>query len=58
MVKLQLNSEIENVHFDWNGEHSPFTTVLANHGISHRLICPRTHHQNGVVERKQDTLLI
>lgn len=34
------------------GEYKPFTTFLSNHGITHRLICPHTHHQNGVVERK------
>jgi len=26
--------------------------VLDQHGIQHRLICPHTHEQNGVVERK------
>jgi len=26
---------------------------LAHHVIIHRLICPHTHHQKGVIERKQ-----
>ncbi|PNY08092.1 histone deacetylase [Trifolium pratense] len=30
----------------------PFTKYLTDLGITHRLICPHTHHQNGVVERK------
>jgi len=58
MVELQLNSKIKNVHFDWSEEYWPFATILANHGISHRLICPRTHHQNGVVERKQKHVVV
>ena len=52
MVELQLNHKIKNVQSDWGGEYKPFTTFLSNHGITHRLICPHTHHQNGVVERK------
>ena len=34
------------------GEYRPFTQYLDQIGIHHRLICPHTHHQNGVVERK------
>lgn len=34
------------------GEFRPFTQHLTTLGISHSLICPHTHHQNGVVERK------
>ncbi|RDX88993.1 topA, partial [Mucuna pruriens] len=34
------------------GEYQPFTAYLAQLGILHRLSCPHTHHQNGVVEHK------
>ena len=30
----------------------PFSALLTSYGISHRLICSHTYHQNGVVERK------
>ena len=34
------------------GEFRPLSSYCQNHGIVHRLICPHTHHQNGVVKRK------
>ena len=34
------------------GEFRAFTKYFQTHGITHRLICPHTHHQNGTVERK------
>ena len=52
MIELQLNTKIKSVQSDRGGEYRPFSIVLASHGISHKLICPHTHHQNGVVERK------
>ena len=52
MVELQLNTKIKSIQSDWGGEYRPFSNLLASVGISHRLICPHTHHQNGVVERK------
>lgn len=52
MVELQLNHKIKSVQSDGAGEFRPFTSFLASHGITHRLICPHTHHQNGTVERK------
>ena len=51
-VELQLNTKIESVQSNWGGEYKPFSALLASYGILHRLICPHTHHQNGVVERK------
>lgn len=53
LVELQLNKKIKSVQSDWGGEFRSFTQYLATFGIVHRLICPHTHHQNGVVERKQ-----
>ena len=37
---------------DWGGEFRAFTKFFEEHGITHRIICPHTHHQNGTVERK------
>nr|KYP32366.1 hypothetical protein KK1_046975 [Cajanus cajan] len=34
------------------GEFRSFTSYLAQNGIQHHLICPHTHHQNGIVEHK------
>lgn len=52
MVELKFNAKIKNLQTDWGGEFRPFAPFLAKLGINHRLICPHTHHQNGVVERK------
>ena len=52
MVELQLNTKIKSIQSDWEGEYRPFSRLLASFGISPRLICPHTYHQNGVVERK------
>ena len=51
-VEIQLNTQIKSVQCDWDGEYRLFSALLASYGISHRLIFPYTHHQNGVVERK------
>nr|KYP40244.1 Retrovirus-related Pol polyprotein from transposon TNT 1-94 [Cajanus cajan] len=52
MAELQFNTKIKSVQSDWGGVYQAFTSFLATNGIEHRLICPHTHHQNGVVERK------
>ena len=52
MTELQFDTKIKSVQTDWGGEFRPLTSFLQTHGIIHRLICPRTHHQNGVVKRK------
>uniref|UniRef100_A0A151UG14 Retrovirus-related Pol polyprotein from transposon TNT 1-94 n=1 Tax=Cajanus cajan TaxID=3821 RepID=A0A151UG14_CAJCA len=52
MVTNQFQLPIKALQTDWGGEFCPFTTYLNDVGIQHRLICPHTHHQNGVVERK------
>ena len=51
-VELQLNIKIKCVQSDRGVEYRPFAALLASYGISHRLICPHIHHQNGVVEKK------
>lgn len=50
--ELQLNAKIKALQTDWGGEFRVFPNFLKDFGIHHRLICPHTHHQNGVVERK------
>ena len=52
MAELQFNSKIKSLQTDWRGEFRPLTSFLVDCGIQHRLICPNTHHQNGVVKRK------
>lgn len=52
LVELQLHTKIKAFQSDWGGEFRPFKSYLAELGITHRLICPHTHHQNGVIERK------
>jgi len=46
MVELQLNTKIKSVQSDLGGsEYRPFSALLTFYDISHRLICPHTHHQ-------------
>jgi histone deacetylase 1/2 len=52
MAELQFSHSLKTLQTDWGGEFRSFTSFLTDHGIIHRLICPHTHHQNGVVERK------
>lgn len=52
LAELQLNTKIKAIQSDWGGEFRSFTSYLSQLGIIHRIICPHTHHQNGVVERK------
>lgn len=52
MVELQFGTKNKSLQTDWGGEFRPFTKFLNELGVIHRLICPHTHHQNGVVERK------
>jgi histone deacetylase 1/2 len=52
MAELQLGCSLKALQTDWGGEFRPFTKFLTDLGVVHRLICPHTHHQNGVVERK------
>nr|KYP75335.1 Retrovirus-related Pol polyprotein from transposon TNT 1-94 [Cajanus cajan] len=52
MIQNQFQLPIKAIQTDWGGEFRSFTSYLAQNGIQHRLICPHTHHQNGIVERK------
>ena len=51
-VELQLGHKIKYVESNCGGEFRAFTIFFHEHGIIHCLICPHTHHQNGIVERK------
>src|ERR1044072_51213 len=52
LVEKQLGCSILAVQSDWGGEFRPLSKYLAENGINHRVACPHTRHQNGVVERK------
>lgn len=52
MVELQFPFKVKDIKTDWGGEICPFTQLLNKFGVHHRVICPHTHHQNGVMERK------
>jgi transposase InsO family protein len=51
-VERYFNSKIKIIQSDWGSEYRSLSKILANQGISHRLSCPHTHQQNGVVECK------
>ncbi|KAE8688933.1 Detected protein of confused Function [Hibiscus syriacus] len=52
LVKTQFGQKILAVQSDWGGEYRRLSRLLAEAGISHRITCPHTSEQNGVVERK------
>jgi histone deacetylase 1/2 len=52
LVQNQFQASIKALQSDWGGEFRPFTSLLHELGIQHRLTCPHTSHQNGTVERK------
>lgn len=52
LVQNQFFITIKSVQTDWGSEYRPFTKYLADLGLSHRLTCPHTSQQNGIVERK------
>lgn len=51
-VQIQFHSTVKVVQFDYGENFIPFTEFLKDLGITHRLRCPNTSHQNGYVERK------
>ncbi|CAH9056104.1 unnamed protein product, partial [Cuscuta epithymum] len=57
LVLNQFSTSIKSLQSDWGGEFRSFTNFLSQKGITHRIICPHTHHQNGVVERKHRTIV-
>uniref|UniRef100_A0A2N9J5B9 Integrase catalytic domain-containing protein n=1 Tax=Fagus sylvatica TaxID=28930 RepID=A0A2N9J5B9_FAGSY len=51
-VERFFDSKIKIVQSDWGGEYRSLQKFLHSLGIQHRLSCPRTHQQNGAIERK------
>ena len=51
-AKNQLNTTIKIFQSDWGGEFHSFSSFFNTHGIIHRVSCPHTSEQNGIVERK------
>lgn len=51
MVKTQFSCDIKSLQTDWGGEYHNVSAFLNTHGVIHRVTCPHTHEQNGVVER-------
>jgi hypothetical protein len=52
LVKRQFSLKIKYVQTDWGGEYCKLSTFFKTIGIQHRLICPHTHEQNGIVESR------
>ena len=51
-IERYFNTTIKMVQSDWGGEYRSLHNFLQNCGITHRVSCPHTHQQNGVVEHK------
>ncbi|KAG8473745.1 hypothetical protein CXB51_035573 [Gossypium anomalum] len=56
MVRVQFRCSIKMLQTD-GGEFRVLSTGLAHLGIQHRITCPHTSEQNGVVERKYRQLI-
>lgn len=52
LINTQFSTKLKSIQTDWGGEFRVFTKFLNDQGIIHRLTCPHTSHQNGIVERK------
>ncbi|KAG8483232.1 hypothetical protein CXB51_022211 [Gossypium anomalum] len=52
MIATQFGKTIKKFQSDWGGEFRAFASILADQGILHRVSCPHTSEQNGVVEHK------
>jgi histone deacetylase 1/2 len=52
LVERQFSLKIKSVQTDWGGEYRKLNTYFKTIGIQHRVICPHTHEQNGMVERR------
>ncbi|KAL9993337.1 putative RNA-directed DNA polymerase [Helianthus debilis subsp. tardiflorus] len=52
MAERQFSTKLKTVQTDWGGEFRNLSTFFSSIGIIHRLSCPHTSEQNGVVERR------
>ena len=51
-VERYFNIKIKMVQSNWGGECHSLNKFLQDCEITHRVSCPHTHQQNGVVKRK------
>ncbi|KAG8480651.1 hypothetical protein CXB51_025243 [Gossypium anomalum] len=56
-VEVQFGCKIKVIQTDWGRKFRSFPKVLYQLGIYHRLSCPHTSEQNGLVERKHRHLV-
>ncbi|KAG8495625.1 hypothetical protein CXB51_013396 [Gossypium anomalum] len=52
MIQVQFGQSIKMLQTDGGGEFRALSTELARLGVQHRVTCPYTSEQNGVVERR------
>lgn len=52
LVENQFNARIKSFQSDWGGEYRGLASFFQECGIHHRLSCPHTPQQNGLIERK------
>ncbi|KAE8676092.1 Protein NRT1/ PTR FAMILY 6.2 [Hibiscus syriacus] len=57
MVQTQFSLPIKAIQSDWGGEYRNWSDELAHEGVLHRVTCPYSSEQNGVVERKHRHLI-
>ncbi|KAE8723908.1 hypothetical protein F3Y22_tig00011547pilonHSYRG00026 [Hibiscus syriacus] len=57
LVKNQFKTNIVALQTDGGGEYRGLEQCLAAAGIKHRVTCPHTSQQNGVVERKHQHII-
>lgn len=51
-VQTQFRVSIKFFQFYFGGEFQPFTKFIKELGLTHRLTCPHTSHQNETMQRK------
>ena len=51
-AELQFGCKLKTFQTDWGGEFRSLKTYFEQNGIIHRLSCPHTSKQNGIIERK------
>jgi hypothetical protein len=52
LVKRLLDRKIIAIQSNWDGEYEKLNSLFKSAGISHHVLCPHTHQQNGSAERK------
>jgi len=57
LVERQFSLKIKYVQTDWGGEYCKLNKFFQTIGIHHQLICPHTHEQNDIVERRHQYIV-